>query len=130
MKMERTKLSEQIRKAIEKSGLSGYRIAKETGISQSMISVFMSGKGMLSMKFLDRVADLIGLNITLGISENEKGANLRAAQITAGQNGGNGGVVTASADVVPAASQSTTEPQAAVQQSCEGAAMVEAHEQQ
>ena len=55
--------SDQIRKAIDASGLSRYRIAKETGISESMMSRFMSGHGGLSMAYLDRVAALIGLTV-------------------------------------------------------------------
>lgn len=138
MSMERTKLSDQIRRAIEKSGLSGYRIAKETGISQSMISVFMSGKGMLSMKFLDRVADLIGLNIALGIDVNEKGTNLRAAQMLADANGGNGetgahddddddDVAMAPADALAATDQSSMEPQPAPT-ACETPPLMESNE--
>ena len=36
------------------------------GLSQATMSRFMSGKGGLSMEYLDALADLLGLNITMG----------------------------------------------------------------
>jgi hypothetical protein len=64
MAKQREKLSDQIRQAIDASGLSRYRICKETGILQSVMSRFMSGQGGLSLERLDVLADLINLNIT------------------------------------------------------------------
>jgi transcriptional regulator with XRE-family HTH domain len=66
MAKKREKLSDQVRRAIEASGLSRYRICKEVGILQSVMSRFMNGEGMLSMERLDDVADLLHLNITVG----------------------------------------------------------------
>ncbi|MCH8151485.1 MAG: helix-turn-helix transcriptional regulator [Planctomycetes bacterium] len=63
MAKRRVKLSEQIRRAVKASGLSQYRISKELGVSESTISRFVSGKGGLSMEYLDALADLLGLNI-------------------------------------------------------------------
>jgi hypothetical protein len=69
----RIKLSDQIRKAVDASGLSRYRIAKEIGVAESTMSRFMAGSG-LEMTNLDRLADLLGLNITVGKTPtNEKG---------------------------------------------------------
>jgi hypothetical protein len=65
-KKKREKLSEQIRQAISGSGLSRYRICKDTGILQSVMSRFMSGQGGLSMERLDALADLLDLNIIVG----------------------------------------------------------------
>ena len=62
----RSKLSDQIRQAIETCGVTRYRIAKETGISQPTLSRFMSGERGLTMKALDKLADFLGLNITTG----------------------------------------------------------------
>jgi len=59
------KLSEQIRRAIESCGKTRYRIAKETGISESMLSCFMHGTANLSMDALDRLAEYIGLTVAL-----------------------------------------------------------------
>jgi transcriptional regulator with XRE-family HTH domain len=61
---ERMKLSDQIRRAIDASGLSRYRICKEIGLTESTMSRFMSGQSGLSLRVLDDLADLLGLNIT------------------------------------------------------------------
>ena len=58
------KLSDQVRQAVQKCPTSQYRIAKELKVAESTISRFMTGKGGLSMDVLDRMADLIGLQIT------------------------------------------------------------------
>ena len=63
MGKRRVKLSDQIRQAVDASGLSRYRIAKDLGISESTMSRFMSGKGGLSMDYLDRLAELLELNL-------------------------------------------------------------------
>ena len=59
----RVRLSEQVRRAVDASGLSRYRIAKEIGVSESTMSRFMAGKGGLSLANLDALADLLGLDI-------------------------------------------------------------------
>ena len=56
-------LSEQLRKAIDGSELSRYRIAKEAGVAQSTISQFMNGKRSLSLKGIDRIAELLDLEL-------------------------------------------------------------------
>jgi transcriptional regulator with XRE-family HTH domain len=66
MAKKREKLSDQVRRAIEASGLSRYRICQEAGILQSVMSRFMNRRGMLSMERLDALADLLALNITVG----------------------------------------------------------------
>jgi transcriptional regulator with XRE-family HTH domain len=58
-------LSDEIRQAVDGSGLSRYRIAKELGISESTMSRFMTRKGGLTLKLLDRLADLLGLHIAV-----------------------------------------------------------------
>ena len=66
--------SDQIRHAIDSSGLSRYRIAKEINIAQATLSRFMTGKGGLSMSSLDRLADLLGLDVVARPgAHNEKG---------------------------------------------------------
>ncbi len=57
-------ISDQVRIAIDASGLSRYRIAKELAVSESTISRFMNGKGGLSMEYLDRLGLLLGLKVT------------------------------------------------------------------
>jgi transcriptional regulator with XRE-family HTH domain len=55
--------SEQIRAAVGASGLSRYRICKEIGIAEATMSRFMNGKGGLSMASLDRLAELLSLEV-------------------------------------------------------------------
>jgi predicted transcriptional regulator len=58
-------LSEQIRAAILDSGLSRYRIAKELGVSQALLSKFMNEKGGLSIEVIDQLGELLGLAIVV-----------------------------------------------------------------
>jgi len=63
---KRKKLSDQIRHIIETCGVSRYRIAKETGISEPTLSRFMSSERGLTTTALDILADFLDLNITTG----------------------------------------------------------------
>jgi len=56
-------LSDQLRRAIETSGVSRYRIAKETGVSQSSLALFVSGERGLSIEAMDAVGLYLGLSI-------------------------------------------------------------------
>jgi len=66
MGKKRTKLSDQVRSAIDNCGKSRYRISKETGISQPTLCRFMSGERGLTTTALDTLADFLDLNITVG----------------------------------------------------------------
>ena len=63
MGKSRVKLSDQVRRAVDASGLSRYRICKTLGIAESTLSRFMAGQGGLSMEYLDALADLLDLDI-------------------------------------------------------------------
>jgi len=58
------KVSDQVRRAIERCGRTRYAISKETGIDQATLSRFMSGAGGLSTEALDAIGELIGLKVT------------------------------------------------------------------
>ena len=60
-----TSFSDQIRRAVDKSGYSRYRIWQEIGIDQAVMSRFMSGQGGLSLKSLDRLAKFLGLTVSV-----------------------------------------------------------------
>ena len=66
MGKRRAKLSDQIRRAVDDCDQTRYRISKETGIDQSTLSRFMSGERGLPMNTLDKLADDLDLNITVG----------------------------------------------------------------
>jgi transcriptional regulator with XRE-family HTH domain len=63
MGKEHVKLSEQVRRAVEESGMSRYAICKAIGMHESVMSRFMNGKGGLQQDSLDALADLLGLEI-------------------------------------------------------------------
>ncbi len=66
MARKRTKLSDQLRHAIEGCGKSRYVISQDTGIDQATLSRFVNGTGGLSMPILDTLADYLDLDITIG----------------------------------------------------------------
>jgi len=70
-------IGDKLREAIERSGRSRYRIAKETGVSQATLSRFMHGASM-GTDNADRVADLLDLDLVgppLGTEARERDAD-------------------------------------------------------
>jgi len=59
----RTKLSDQVRQAIDASGVSRYRICMEIRLDQAVMSRFMDGRSGLSVQNLDALADVLGLDL-------------------------------------------------------------------
>jgi len=55
----------EIRKAIEASGETRYRLWKATGIGQSHLSRLMRGEAGLSVENLEKLAEALGLEITI-----------------------------------------------------------------
>jgi len=55
-------LLEKIRLAIEKSGMSRYQIAKDTGISESVLCKIMQG-GSAGHRTLDKLCEYLGLEL-------------------------------------------------------------------
>ena len=66
-------LTDQLRQAIDDSGLTRYRIAKETGISESALAQFYNGHRGLSMESLNALGEFLKLKITLGRKPDKKG---------------------------------------------------------
>ena len=59
-----SKLSEQLRAAIEKADVSRYEISRATGVSQSTLSKFVLGtRPGLSFDAMDRVGEYLGLEL-------------------------------------------------------------------
>ena len=68
MKKKRTgrpKVSDQVRKAIAKCGLTRYRISQLTGIDQASLTKFMSGERGLSTTALDTLGELLDLEVVM-----------------------------------------------------------------
>ena len=57
--------SDQIRRAVQDSELSSYRICREIGIGEATMSRFKHRHGGLSMRSLDKLAGLLGLGVII-----------------------------------------------------------------
>ena len=66
-------MSDQIRQAIDDSGLTRYRIAKETAIDESTLAKFYNGHAGLSMDALDRLGEYLKLRIKMESKPRPKG---------------------------------------------------------
>jgi len=66
-------LTDQLRQAIDDSGLTRYEIAKEAGIDESALAKFYNGRRGLSMEGLNALGEFLQLKITLGRMPNRKG---------------------------------------------------------
>jgi cyanate lyase len=66
-------LTDQLRQAIDDSGLTRYRIAKETGLSEATLSKFYLGQRGLSMEAMNALGERLQLTIQLGRKPDKKG---------------------------------------------------------
>jgi transcriptional regulator with XRE-family HTH domain len=57
-------LTDVLRAAIERSGLTRYRIAKETGIPEGNLGRFLRGEMSIRLDKADRIAAYLGLRLT------------------------------------------------------------------
>jgi transcriptional regulator with XRE-family HTH domain len=71
--MKVSRILDQIRKAIEASDKTRYRLWKETGIDQAQLSRLMSGDSGLSYENLERLADSLGLEIIIRPAKRKSG---------------------------------------------------------
>lgn len=68
-------LTDQLRQAIDDSGLTRYRIAKETGVSEATLAQFYNGRRGLSMEAMNALGEFLQLKIIMGREpENKKKA--------------------------------------------------------
>lgn len=63
MTKKEASFSDQIRKLIEESGETRYRITLECEIDKGLMSRFMAGKATFSMETLDRLAKYLGWRV-------------------------------------------------------------------
>lgn len=57
------KLSDQLRRAIEDSGLTRYRIAQDANINESALCKFFHGERGLSLDAVDKLVEVLGLKL-------------------------------------------------------------------
>jgi len=72
MAIKHRQLSDQLREAIECSDLTRYRISQETGISEATLSRFATGRGGLSMAAMDKIGELLNLEIVVAPPKKRK----------------------------------------------------------
>jgi transcriptional regulator with XRE-family HTH domain len=58
-----TPISDAVRQAIHRSGLSRYEISKMSGVQQASLSRFMTGERGLTTATLDELAPILGLRL-------------------------------------------------------------------
>ncbi len=73
VKKRSSQLTDQLRQAIDASGLTRYRIAKETGISESALAQFYNGHRGLSMESLNALGEFLQLTIKSSRKPDKKG---------------------------------------------------------
>ena len=61
--MQPATVSEVLRTEIERSGLSLYRVAKNSGVGYTTLHRFMHRERTLSMEALDKLCDSMGLEL-------------------------------------------------------------------
>jgi transcriptional regulator with XRE-family HTH domain len=67
------KLVDAMRRAVETSGKTRYRIAKESGVSAGQLSRLVSGERGMRVDTLERLAKHLGLQITIAPKDEKKG---------------------------------------------------------
>jgi transcriptional regulator with XRE-family HTH domain len=65
-KRKYVKLSDRVRQIILDSGVTRYRISKDTGIDAATLCRFMAGTAGLSLTALDTLAEYFDLEIVVG----------------------------------------------------------------
>ena len=63
MRKKARPLDEQIRKVIKEQGITGYRLAKNSGVSQSIIVRFLNGERNITLKTASKLTDALGLEL-------------------------------------------------------------------
>lgn len=58
-------LLDAIRRAVESSDKTRYRIAKESGVSAGQLSRLVNGERGMTVDTIERLADYLGLRITI-----------------------------------------------------------------
>jgi transcriptional regulator with XRE-family HTH domain len=65
----RASFSDQLRDLILSCGTSRYALARQVGVSESALSRFMAGKQGLTLATLDKLADVLGIEIVVKVQK-------------------------------------------------------------
>ncbi len=66
-------MTDQVRQAIDDSGITRYRIAQDTGIDESTLAKFYNGTRGISLDNLDLLCEYLELRIVMDRKANTKG---------------------------------------------------------
>jgi hypothetical protein len=66
---QRKSFTDELRLAVEESGLTRYAIWQATGIDQGSMCKFLNGERGLGLDSIDKLADLLGLHV---VSEHDQ----------------------------------------------------------
>lgn len=58
-------LLDEIRRAVDTSGKTRYRIAKESGVSAGQLSRLVNGERGMTVETIERLAEYLGLKISI-----------------------------------------------------------------
>lgn len=58
-------MADQVRQAIDQCGLTRYRIAKQTEITEGALSRFMAGERDMNLRTLEKIAPVIGVRLVV-----------------------------------------------------------------
>jgi cyanate lyase len=72
-RQKRGLVSDEVRKTIDESGVSRYRICRKTGISETALALFYNGQRGLSMKARSALGECLQLKIHLKRKPQKKG---------------------------------------------------------
>lgn len=72
-KRQSNKMTDQVRQAIDDSGLTRYRIAQDTGLDESTLAKFYHGTRGLSLDNLDLLCEYLGVRIVVERKPTTKG---------------------------------------------------------
>ena len=66
------KTIEKIKEIAEKEGITRYRIAKNTGISDILLKRYLNGEVTASIKNIEKIVEALGYDIVLVKKENSE----------------------------------------------------------
>ena len=66
-------MTDQVRRAIDDSGVTRYRIAQDSGIDESSLAKFYHGTRGLTQDNLDRLFEYLGLRVIMNRTPTRKG---------------------------------------------------------
>lgn len=69
---QRKRIAEKIRSAIERSELTRAEISRRSGVDQAILSRFVNGTGGLTLESIERLAPVLGFDITTAAKGNAK----------------------------------------------------------